>query len=551
MSLRLLTKIALLAGIALVLQPTRPAASSPSLLVNGGFEQWSAEGKPVGWTAAEATVAQTTSPDLVAEGSAAAHLVSNGNNSSLWQWVAVAPGARYTFAGKLRLGSAPQARLRIDWKKENGDFIDSNFSAPVTTPGSYQIVEATAAAPAEVAFAMPTVVLIVDDVGQDAYLDALSFGELASPPDTATPAPASTDTPLPSPTEVGDNTPVPSQTPPASATADPPSTPPPAAIGTALPSPSPTTTPPDNGSGGMLRNGDFEREADGAPADWRKYGGTLSSTTARVHAGGRAALLESSTDSTKWLYQSAAVTGGDWYAFRAYVSMEDSGEAFLRVSWYSSPDGSGSSSGYDESLAAAGPTGGFVLLDTGPVQAPPDANSVRARIVLRPGGSGPTSMVADDARMEPTSPPPPTPPATTAAAPATPASQRDEDGPSDEPSSPAAAEAANEPARSPTRPSRPAFPGSDEGSVSPEQAVVGNRPQRAAATTTPAPSAAPKPTATLFSQVSSARWEPPAATAQTEGEADGLPPWLWMGVTATTTAAAGAAGYALYKRRRS
>lgn len=545
MSLRLLAGVALAAGAALLLRSAAPPVAAASLLVNGSFEQWTPDGQPAGWKWAEGGLTRVTAAELVAEGSSAAHFVSNGNNGSLWQWVAVTAGGRYGFSGKVWLGSAPEARLRIDWKDADYNLLGSNDSAPVTTPGTYQPLEVVAAAPAGAAFALPTVVVLVDNVGEDAYLDAVSFEERAPAPATPTPAPTNTNIPAPSPTALDEPTPVPSEAPDASPTSPASRTPSPGATGTA--SPLPTAEVPDDGSGGMLRNGGFEREAAGAPADWRKYGGTLSSTTERVHGGSRAALLESTTSSTKWVYQSAPVTGGGWYAFKAYVWPDSGAEALLRVSWYATPDGSGSASGYSESPAVVGPTGSFVLLETGPIQAPAEAASARARIVLRPAGDAATAMYADDARMEPTSPPPPD---ATPSPPSTPAGESDRDEQPVEPPLPAGRGTTAVAAPSPSRLPGSAPLGDDEGDAPQERPASASRSQQAPGTTTPAASIAPKPTATLFSQVSSFRHEPPPAPVEPHPGAGGRPLWLWGAIAAGAAGAAGAGGYALYRRRR-
>jgi len=540
-----LVGITLVAGAALLLRPAAPPVAAASLLANGSFEQWTPDGQPAGWKWAEGRLTQVTAPELVAEGSSAAHFVSNGNNGSLWQWVAVTAGGRYRFSGKVWLGSAPEARLRIDWKDADYNLLGSSDSAPVTMSGTYQPLEVVAAAPAGTAFALPTVVVLVDNVGEDAYLDALSFEEQAPPPDTPTPAPTNTNTPVPSPTALDEATPVPSGAPDASPTSAASQTPSPSATGTA--SPLPTAEVPDDGSGGMLRNGGFEREAAGVPADWRKYGGRLSSTTARVHGGSRAAVLESTTSSTKWVYQSAPVTGGGWYTFKAYVWSDDGAEVLLRISWYGTPDGSGSSSGYSESPAVVGPTGSFVLLETGPVQAPADAASARARIVLRPGGDAATAMYVDDARMEPTSPPPPD---ATPSPPSTPAAESDDDEQAVEPPLAAGSSTAPVAAPSPHAVRGSAPMDDDEDDAPQERSASASRSQQASGTTAPAASTAPKPTATLFSQVSSLRREPPAATVEPQPGGRSRPLWLWGAIAAGAAIAAAAGGYALYRGRR-
>lgn len=162
--------------------------------------------------------------------------------------------------------------------------------------------------------------------------------------------------------------------------------------------------------GPELRNGGFEAtEDDGSPARWKKYGGTLSSVTSPVHAGTRAARLQSGTESTKWLYQTVAVAGGDWYAFGAWVLDDDATvrSASLRVSWYASGDGSGSAlSTADSSTSLTPPSAEYRFLSTGGIAAPSDARSARLRILLAPVSAAEGSILVDDATFGPSEPPP-------------------------------------------------------------------------------------------------------------------------------------------------
>jgi hypothetical protein len=165
--------------------------------------------------------------------------------------------------------------------------------------------------------------------------------------------------------------------------------------------------PPPSEEGGLLRNGGFEAVSNGTPDAWSKYGGTLSLTT-NAHSGSFAALLSSSTSSTKWLFQSLPIQPNSWYAASAYARLEGPGEAFIRISWYPSDDASGSAIAHSDSPPTSSPS--WTLLATGPIQAPPNARSARIRLMLRPASADPVSASFDDAWFDSTDEPPtPTP----------------------------------------------------------------------------------------------------------------------------------------------
>jgi hypothetical protein len=161
------------------------------------------------------------------------------------------------------------------------------------------------------------------------------------------------------------------------------------------------------GAGGLLANGDFEILANDQPAGWSKVGGDIFASP-NARSGMYAGMLLSHTDSTKWLYQAVPVAGGRWYAFDAWGKRETGdGEFFLRLSWYASSDGSGTTLSQADSLNTSSSTA-WTYLETGPVQAPPAARSVRARFMVRP--AAPVSISFDDARLFEVPPPAATPP---------------------------------------------------------------------------------------------------------------------------------------------
>jgi hypothetical protein len=142
-----------------------------------------------------------------------------------------------------------------------------------------------------------------------------------------------------------------------------------------------------------LVNGDFELGLLG----WQKLGGELGLVGTRVHAGSSAGSLVSNTDSTKWAYQIVRVAASLWYEFAGYVA-SDSGvsRAYLRISWYASPDGSGPQIATTDSTQTIGGGTGFVALSTGPVQPPSTAASARLRVVMTPVSAASATIFFDD-----------------------------------------------------------------------------------------------------------------------------------------------------------
>ena len=153
----------------------------------------------------------------------------------------------------------------------------------------------------------------------------------------------------------------------------------------------------------LLLNPGFEYATGNAPDHWSKYGGTLTQIGAPVHGGSYAARLESSTTSTKWVYQAAAVTGGMAYVFSAWAVKNDANveEVYLRLSWYVSEDGSGAElSHVDSTTRLTTDDPAYRFLTTGPITAPAGAHSARARLMLNPAGATPCSATYDDVSFQ-------------------------------------------------------------------------------------------------------------------------------------------------------
>jgi len=163
-------------------------------------------------------------------------------------------------------------------------------------------------------------------------------------------------------------------------------------------------------SNGLLLNGGFEAVENEKLLGWKTYGGEAARVDRPVHTGNYAGAFSSSTESTKWLYQPLIVKAEAWYTFSAHVYANDPEVegALLRVSWYQSEDGTGSAlSSVDSTESLTEPQDGFRHLTTTSVQAPGDARSAKARIVVRPRAAAEATVFVDDAWFVESDPAPP------------------------------------------------------------------------------------------------------------------------------------------------
>jgi len=265
----------------------------------------------------------------------------------------------------------------------------------------------------------------------------------------------------------------------------------------------PTATP---AAGFVFINGGFE---DGT-AGWDTYGGEAGTVASPTRSGGAAGLFESSTTSTKWLFQPVRIEGDLAYTFSGYL-MPDEGvsEAYLRLSWYASSDASGAAIRSDDSTARAGPGSAFVFLTTGAVVPPADASSARVRVMLAPAGSAPASLYLDDFSF--VAGPPPEATATAVAA----------------------APGANAPADEPQSGATPSAVATSDNSTARSAAAPASR--------TPSPRAASAtPKARATAAIEAGLTIPPSSPGS-------LPPWPLIAGPAAAMALAG--GYLLGRRR--
>jgi hypothetical protein len=369
-----------LAAFALVVSP--PPVNGAELLTNGGFEAGTD-----GWVTTFGALEDAGAP--VRSGARSAMLTSDALQShEVYQFAAVAPGEAYSFGGWVSMADPNVERvfLRVSWFNGSGGLISAEDSAWLTIPADEfrslnigPVNSPAAAASARVG------VRVQAGGAFTLHLDDFSFAGVLPPAPTEPPSPT-TAPPTVSPT-------------PAPATRTP------------RPSAAATPTPvqePDAFS--ELTNGGFEElRGDGTPYAWKEVGAELSTVGAPHMEGARALRLTSRSGSTKWAYQTVTLTTGGWYDAGVWART-DSGEAFLRVSWYASDDGSGAAiDSVDSSEVVTPAFESWIRLSTGPVTPPEGARSAKVRLMLRPDSTASMSAYFDATEFgQVGAPPPPT-----------------------------------------------------------------------------------------------------------------------------------------------
>ena len=432
-----------IAMFALVTLPSTNRAGASQLLQNAGFEEW-LDGAPVNWNVSGMSAMQSST---ALSGSSAALTLSAGVGR-LRQPVPAVAGATYNASISVSAPATVSVTIRIVFLDALAGELEF-FSDTRIMTGAFTSISVSGSASGTAESVLFQVEFSGSAPPAGVFADSASLNE-SLPPPTPTPTPEPTATTAPptatsTPTVAGADTPTPTATPvPGSPTAGgvtatktPTPTPTPTKIATATRTPAaatPTRTPttpkqatptrtaaaaaatatPRTGSieafGGLLANGNFEDVVDGRPVGWSKFGGAMG-ITSDAFRGHFAATLESTTASTKWLYEVVGVEPGGWYAASAQARVGGAGDAFIRLSWYAADDGSGTALSQDASNVAT--SAEWTAITTGPIQAPPAAHSVRVRLILRP--DGPVTAFFDDALFVESSEPPPT--ASTIAAP--------------------------------------------------------------------------------------------------------------------------------------
>jgi hypothetical protein len=497
------------------------SAQEDNLLINGGFEEADSEQRPPYWLAHGGEL--KTDNTLVRSGSYSGKFVADpgSRRGSVKQCVPVAPSSDYEFWGyaATEVDASVTVYLNISWhttdncSQEIGDPWGGGRTALDKGSQWYEL----AMSASSLSSARSALVTIVVEVSPaTVYLDDFSVTGPAAPAETPTPEPSAS--PSPSPTRtVGPHgtpaptatahqrTPVPAATPAVSSTAS-------SQQMTPVPAPS-----------GALRNGSFEEaDSEGRPSSWSKYGGELLRTSAARFEGQFAAALRSETSSTKWAYQTVTVQGGKAYILSGYSLKDDPAvaAAYLRLSWYASPDGSGQAiDSADSTEHLTDDSLEFRLLTTGAVVAPAEAASAKARLMLDPVDEAPAAVYFDAVTFEETALPEPTLSPTAAPPP-------DDDEETFTPSLPATGESTPTPASGPRSVptsadsrTRPRSSPTAAGNSTP--AVLGATLAPFAATTTVAPTSTRAP-ATVYRERKSNLSVRYGATARQESGGGGL-----------------------------
>jgi len=438
----------LLAVFLSALSTQGSAAQEDNLLINGGFEDGTA-----GWR--DTPAGELTASDaFVRSGSQAGKFAAAGTEAKVVSpCVPIAPSSDYEFwgfAASREGGLKSRLRLDVSWHDaincsggESGGGVDEG-SVALEEPGHWYELRVSARSGVNARGAR--LHIVVEESPATVYLDDFTVTGPAAPIETPTPEPSASPSPSPTRTAGPHGTPAPT------ATAHH-RTPVPVATPAVSPTASSQQTTPVPAPSGALRNGSFEEaDSDGWPSSWRKWGGKLFRTSAARFEGQFAAGFRSETSSTKWAYQTVTVQGGKAYILSGYALKDDPAvaAAYLRLSWYASPDGSGQAIDITDSTERlVDDSPGFRLLTTGAVVAPAEAASAKARLMLDPVDEAPAAVYFDAVTFEDTALPEPTLSPTAAPPP-------DDDGEAVAPSLPATRESTPAPASGPRNVPTPA-----------------------------------------------------------------------------------------------
>lgn len=349
-----------------------------NLLYNPGFERTTNGFNVGGWSKFGGVMEREK--EVVRTGVASVSLAS-ATDSVKWVYQdrPVIPGGQYVFESWASVSAGAEAFLRISWY-ETEDASGSNFAqtdslfrleGPTTewTLLTTGVIEA----PAEARSARVRL-MVVPLAGAQPVEVTFDDAVLLRVSDPAG-APGGTETPLPSATASG--TPV----------------------ETVTPAPGP----------GELVNGGFEDVEDGRPVAWTAVFGDFAADAGVKRSGIYSLRLDSEDASQKWVEQVVAVEAGAWYELDGFAHASLGGNAFLRVTWYESEDGSGGPLGSSDSEFVEGPTTGFRYTTTGAVQAPEGARSASIKLMFEPPASGSSAAYFDDIFFDTTEEPEPTP----------------------------------------------------------------------------------------------------------------------------------------------
>jgi hypothetical protein len=377
-----------------VLRGVSPA-NSASWLTNGSFDNGT-----LGWTVSGS----------LAEGcgAGAAGLIANDDGSRLSQNVAGNFGAgSYRLSGRVRATDDTEATVHARLSDLNSS---SSKSASTTPTNTYAGFDLQLELPASTTGMNVSITVISNGSTTICVDDVVLEGPLgpSTPTETATSVPPTATSTTVASTPTQTSTSVPStSTPPAATATTVVAT---STVGASTATPESTAT---SGPSFVFTNGGFEDDT----AGWRTNGGEVEAVSSPKRSGGAAGRYRSESATTKWLYQVVLVDSTKNYEFQGALMAEGAvAEAYLRISWYASSDGSGQLIASDDSPASVTPGGGFMSLTTGPVTPPAGARSARVRIMVAPASGASAAVYLDDFSFGTTTAPPATATATPPAA---------------------------------------------------------------------------------------------------------------------------------------
>ena len=364
-----------------------PAAASSDLLgdIDAAFEVagdgWSSSGGSAAVERAAPVHGGTGSARFTATGAGA---VSFG--SQYWRVATVGSAAHTLGVWVYDNDSRVSLTVELAFIDASGGVVGSPVQAAVGgDSASWRFISlGSTTSPGGAAYARITVRGTASALGATFSVDDVTLVRDDPPPATATPTPSATVAPTAAPTS----------------TVSP--------VATAVPTPVVTAAVPRVYE--ALVNGGFDTAV--ALDGWQQSGGVASAVPPGLDGVGRAAMLMSESESTKWLTQTVVVEPGAWYGGRALLKLLGEASAgWLRVAWYASTDGEGTQIAVaDSNLVTA--IEAVTSVQLAAVQAPSVAHTARVRLMLRPAGGDFAALQADNVRFERTAAPAPTPVAT-------------------------------------------------------------------------------------------------------------------------------------------
>ena len=153
----------------------------------------------------------------------------------------------------------------------------------------------------------------------------------------------------------------------------------------------------------LVTNSDFETFDQSNFTGWSKNYSTLSLSqeieTAQVHSGSYSAKLKSTSNSSKYLYQTiASVEGTIKLSAWAKNISGDNFTSFVRISWYSTIDGTGSEITSSDSQTVS-QKGEWQNISVS-AKKPDSAKSLKAKLIVDPSSASEVSAIFDEVTLE-------------------------------------------------------------------------------------------------------------------------------------------------------